>query len=116
MKGHAKQIDVDRGRTTHEDKVGNDGADALAVAGANMHRATTEVVEAAKDRMRDAVSVQRMMLAILHARALAELAFQSDATDAGNADRGSDCDGMDLECMELECNELTLDDEFDDGV
>ena len=33
VKGHAKQIDIDRGRTTHEDKHGNDGADALAVAG-----------------------------------------------------------------------------------
>ena len=28
-KGHAKQIDIDRGRTTLEDKQGNDGADAL---------------------------------------------------------------------------------------
>ena len=116
MKDHAKQVDVDRGRTAHEDKVGNDVADELAVAGANMHRATTEVVEAARERMRDAMSVQRMMLAVLHARALPEFASQSDAIDAGIADRGSDCDGMDLDCMELDCLELTLDDEFGDGV
>ena len=36
VKGHAKQIDIDRGRTTKEDKKGNDSADALAMAGANM--------------------------------------------------------------------------------
>ena len=34
VKGHAKQIDVERGRTTSEDMIGNNGADELAVAGA----------------------------------------------------------------------------------
>ena len=114
VKGHAKQIDIDRGRTTKEDKKGNDGADALAVAGANMHCAAPEVVEAARQRLGVAMSVQRMMLAILHARALAENALQNEAADAGNADRGSDCDCMDMECMELDCMEL-LDDDVDNG-
>ena len=37
VKGHAKMIDVQRGRTTLLDKYGNDGADELAVAGAAQH-------------------------------------------------------------------------------
>ena len=72
---HGKQIDIDRGRTTIEDNKGNDSADALAVAGANMHCAAPEVVEAARQRRDVAMSVQRMMLAISQARALAENAF-----------------------------------------
>ena len=35
--GHAKTIDVQLGRTTLLDKVGNDGADKLACDGAAMH-------------------------------------------------------------------------------
>ena len=116
MKGHAKQLDIDRGRITKEDKKGNDGADALAVAGANMHCAAPEVVEEAKQRMDVAISVQRMMLAILHARALAEVAFHNETTDAGDADRGSDCDCMELECMELECMELDCTELLNDDV
>ena len=38
VKGHAKQTDADRGRTTQEDRTGNDGADALAVAGVCLHQ------------------------------------------------------------------------------
>ena len=88
VKGHAKQINIDRGRTTVEDKKGNDGADALAVAGANMHCAAPEVVEAARQRRDVAMSVQRMML---QARALAENAFQKEATDADRGSELGDC-------------------------
>ena len=95
VKGHAKQIDIDRGRTTKEDKEGNDGADALAVAGANMHCAAPEVVEAGRERRDVAMSVQRMMLAILHARALAENAFQNEATETDRGSELGDCMRMD---------------------
>ena len=68
MKGHAKQIDIDRGRTTLEDKQGNDGADALAVAGAESHKIDLQMTEAASLRKLVAKQVQGMMLHILRAR------------------------------------------------
>ena len=43
VKGHATEADVRRGRATALDKWGNDGADALAVLGAALHRAPEEV-------------------------------------------------------------------------
>ena len=55
IKGHAKQIAIDRGRATEEDKRGNDGADKLAVAGANKHRVSFRVVGAAQQRKKNAV-------------------------------------------------------------
>ena len=58
----ASRIDVKRQRTTHEDKIGNDGADALAVAGAAMHEVSAEIVAAASLRKRNAVHVQQMMV------------------------------------------------------
>ena len=72
VKGRAKSIDVERGRTTREDKIGNDGADLLAVAGAAMHEVPVEIVEAASLRKRNAVHVQQMMVAVLKARLLLE--------------------------------------------
>ena len=112
VKGHAKQIDIDRGRTTEEDKKGNDGADALAVAGAQLHPVPTEVLEAAKNRKQWAICVQQMMLAVLKARLHAE---RGRSNDAGNADRGSDMD----ECMEfdlLDLHDTELAAAFDDVV
>ena len=106
VKGHAKQIDVDRGRTTEEDRTGNDGADALAVAGAGLHQVPAEVVADARERKQMAVNVQRMMVSVLQARFEAE---SYDPNDAGHADRGSDCDCMEFECMEF------LDDEVGNG-
>ena len=50
VKGHATRRDVQMGRTTSEDKVGNDGADELAVAGAASHRVQSEVVTSARKR------------------------------------------------------------------
>ena len=84
VKGHATRVDIERGRTTEADKRGNDGADSLAVAGARMHRVSEEVVESAKKRKDVAMSVQRMMVAVLKARLHAE----ADVVAAG--DRGSD--------------------------
>ena len=64
VKGHAKQVDIDRGRTTEEDKEGNDGADALAVAGSKLHVVHSEVLEAARTRKQFAICVQQMTVAV----------------------------------------------------
>ena len=108
VKGHAKQIDIDRGRTTAEDKRGNDGADKLAVAGANKHRVSSDVVESAKQRRDDAMIVQRMMVAVLQARALAEGSIHNEADDEHLSEMAGDDD----------CTKLfkSLDDEFDTGA
>ena len=103
VKGHAKQIDVDRGRATKEDKTGNDGADAL---GACLHEVPAEVLTSACERKELAVDVQRMMIKILQARAEAE---SNNLDDAVDVDRGSEMG----DCMsELLNDEL----DFDNGV
>ena len=84
VKGHAKQLDIDRGRTTKEDKMGNDEADALAVAGAKLHAVPSEVLEAAKTRKESGIRVQQMMVTVLKARLTIENASHIDA------DRGSE--------------------------
>ena len=48
VKGHATWQDVERGRTTMFDKLGNDGADALAVAGASGKGFCTQFVACVK--------------------------------------------------------------------
>ena len=88
-----------RGRSTEEDKRGNDEADALAVAGASFHKVSPEVPAAAKLRKSWARQVQRMMLMVLHARFAAE---GENQTDAMNGDRGSDCDCMEFVDVELD--------------
>ena len=87
VKGHVKQIDVTRGRCTKEDKEGNDGADALARAGAQLHAIPAEVLEAAQQRRHWATSVQQMMVTIVHTRQLAE---QGVVDGSDMCDRGSD--------------------------
>jgi ribonuclease HI len=83
--GHAKRIDVLRGRTTWADKLGNDGADELAVAGAATHAIPADIIESAQSRLRVAMSVHTMMLDITRARQSARPA-ECDR----DADRGSD--------------------------
>ena len=82
--GHACIIDIARGRTTAEDKAGNDGADKLAVAGAYSHRVPSNVVDAALSRRRDAKETHGMMLAIISAR------MAEESTSGREADRGSE--------------------------
>jgi len=82
--GHAKPIDVQRGRTTLADKLGNDGADALAVQGAVLHEIDADILSQAQQRCETARQVHRMMLQILKARLAAE------KPDEGLADRGSE--------------------------
>ena len=69
VKGHASiAADVRRGRVAMEDKVGNDGADALAVAGAASHALPPEAVRQVKARQLVITKVQQMMVEILIAR------------------------------------------------
>ena len=93
--GHAKPIDVERGRTTECDKLGNDGADALAVQGALQHRVSRTVIQDAKRRCEMARDVHRMMLQILQAR------YAAEQCEEQGADRGSD----DEDCFDSEHEE-----------
>jgi len=60
--GHAKARDVLEGRTTREDKAGNEAADRLAVDAALSHAAPEAVVADLKQRLERAREVQLMML------------------------------------------------------
>ena len=80
VKGHATETDVVRGRVTREDKIGNDGADTLAVAGAALHTISSEVVAVACQRRRHAIQTHRMMLAILAERN----SHEQEAADRGS--------------------------------
>ena len=85
---------------------GNDGADALAVAGACLHQVPAEVLVDACERKEMAVNIQRMMIKILQARAEAECNSFVEAVDV---DRGSEMG---------DCMPEFLDDEldFDNGA
>ena len=105
--GHATENDVKHGRTTCEDKAGNDGADKLAVAGAATHHVPAEVAADAKSRRQMAKRTQEMMVNILIERQKQENLFAEE-----NPDRGSDMGEGSLDfddCMEL------LDDGIDNG-
>ena len=106
VKGHAKDIDVARGRTTREDKIGNDGADKLAVAGAAAHNVDVDVVQAAAARRRVAMQTHKMMLSILRARQDCEhdAAREADrGSDPGDCNEGS-CMDVVLGCMDDDLN------------
>jgi hypothetical protein len=94
-------IDVQRGRTTLADKVGNDGADKLAVAGAEQHAVDMEIIAASVLRKQHAKDVQHMFIAIIKARQLQEQCLDA-AGDVG--DRGSDAG----DCMHPCCDESEL--------
>ena len=76
-----------------EDKIGNDGADRLAVAGAAAHHVLPEVVASAKSRRQLAKKTHGMMLAILNERLRQETLLIENA-----ADRVSDV-GDDVACV-----------------
>ena len=99
VKGHAKDIDVSRGRTTHEDKIGNDGADKLAVAGAASHMIDLEVVQAAADRRLVAMRTQKLMVFILLARQACEIEASQEADRGSDADDCAEPDDMELGCI-----------------
>ena len=74
-------------------KIGNDGADWLAVAGAAAHHVLPEVVASAKSRRQLAKRTHGMMVAILSERLRQETLLVENA-----ADRGSDV-GDDVACI-----------------
>ena len=80
VKGHATETDFARRRATREDKIGNDGADKLAVSGAALHTISFEVVADACQRRRHAIQTHRMMLAILAERN----SHEQEAADRGS--------------------------------
>ncbi len=113
VKGHAKQIDVDRGRVNLIDKLGNDGADLLAVEGARAHPVPRQVLKRAVERRKTAVAVHEMMLKILQARRRAEALLGLNGPELG-ADRGSDCDLEDVAQREELEAELASENEWVD--
>ena len=81
VKGHAKQADVDRGAVLLADKLGNDGADLLAVSGAAEHAIDEAIVWRAALQRAAAEESQRMVLAVLAARRL-QLAHRDGSATA----------------------------------
>ena len=66
--GHAKEIDVQRGRVLACDKIGNDGADECACHGADQHAVPASVLRDLEFRKAAAHGVQNMMVEILKVR------------------------------------------------
>ena len=97
VKGHITIDEVRRGRGTMQDKTGNDGADRLAVKGAQHHAAPTDLVDRCRWRKEMARATHAMMLAIVAARRrLEEQLGWTSAVDGEDADRGSTADAEDL--------------------
>ena len=72
VKGHALDIDVQRGRVLPIDKWGNDGADACACAGADRHAVPDSVLRVFAFRNIAATGTHKMMIEILRRRRAAE--------------------------------------------
>ena len=86
VKGHATYAHVQKGQTTLTDKLGNDAADALAVAGALAnHRAA--VAQERQEKILLAIQIQRMMLDILAVRQ----GIRPQAEGAHTDDASSSC-------------------------
>ena len=68
VKGHASHRDVKRGKVKMQDKVGNDGADALATTGAAAHALPPHVVRRTMLQFAVTEDVQRLMVDIVTAR------------------------------------------------
>ena len=81
VKGHATDIDVQRGRVLACDKLGNDGADACACAGADQHAVPEALLRDVTFRQVAAKGVQRMMVEILRLRRASELVRAQAADD-----------------------------------
>ena len=121
VKGHAKKIDIDRGRTTWEDKAGNDGADELARAGARSHEICSEVVGSASLRKLAARQVHEMIICVLKARMAEEAringarAYQDDTDDRGSNFDMNSSDTEPLQSSDTVSTSACLDDECDEG-
>ena len=60
-RGHVTMEDVRRGRASMQDKIGNDGADKLAVSGARHHAAPSDLVAHSRQRKTMARITHAMM-------------------------------------------------------
>ena len=67
-KGHATEEDIETGRSTQEDKEGNDAADALATLAVDANRLPPETTGLYHAKRKVAMTVQRMMVACALAR------------------------------------------------
>jgi len=88
VKGHAKAIDVARGRTTAVDKCGNDAADLLATAGARLHAAPQDLIDAAKQNHEQATAIHALFLRLMTEREMRESAMGLHAGDEGDDEEG----------------------------
>ena len=88
------------------DKYGNDGADELAVAGAEQHPVDTDIVILSNSRKEQAKDVHRMFIATVKERQVQEQCMNNARHDEVG-DRGSDPG---------DCMIEFLDDDFDAGL
>ena len=96
VKGHAKDSDVRAGSVQPIDKWGNDGADQLAVAGAEMHAPPRDLVNICERRAVAAKATHSMMLRILKARRRTEKDIRGTNEEDNLQDLGDDPWNMDV--------------------
>ena len=99
VKAHATMKEVENGDVSHRDKLGNDAADSLAVAGASKHGFDREAKKKILHRLESARCLQSMMVAILQARAESREKLNlngSSDTDDDNDDTDDDSSCVDL--------------------
>ena len=92
--GHAKRRHVAEGLTTWENKLGNDGADAVARAAAEHGSASLpeQILRGAQQRRDTALVVQRMFVVVVEARREREGRRPEQAEmDRGSDDEAEDC-------------------------
>lgn len=89
-----------------EDKLGNDAADALAVAGALLHRSRGFEQRRAHRKLQVAMRVQRMMLDIVKERTVREKAITQDvqtSLEGGSSPTSSSSDIFEKESDSGSC-------------
>ena len=86
VKGHATNDDITSGRVQATVEVVNDGADKLAVDAALRQSALTDLIRSAMKRKAQAMAVQRMIIAILEARAAVDTAVAEQLIEQGECD------------------------------
>ena len=96
VKGHARDSDVRAGSVQPIDKRGNDCADQLAVAGAEMHAPSRDLVNKCERRATAAHAAHSMMLRILKARRKSEKGIQGTNEEDILQDLGDDPWTMDV--------------------
>ena len=91
VKAHSTAEDVHAGRATLEDKLGNDAADALAVAGAKAHVERKGGVDDFNTRIALTLGMHKMMVAIVVARQAAQGNAPKSSSSDSKADEEDSC-------------------------